>query len=245
MPGLQECSCKRRKMEQKSLAKMLRGVAWDFLCLRFSNGVLINLNSRLNKSGPVAESRTRIATEIKRLLLTLWRRSRSLPQIVNRNLIGRFTIFAEIRTRSVALLVLFRVFLPHARTGRFQGTHVVYVRSSSVVCQPLNTGHPRSSPIFSPIHLAADSATLLINETSHIYPALGQRGFFLSPRIVHYGFALLHSCFTAYCEPIAGAFSTSRNRNRYGRDGCMDFRRHESLEHRYPRYLANAPIGHR
>jgi len=210
---------------------------------------MLNISEwRVNKFEFASQSRECVYKEIKRprtcVSLAFRRRSRSLPRIVNRNLIGRFTIFAGTRRErgSSRRLALFRVFLPHARTGRFQGTHVVYARTSSVVCQPLNTGHPRSSPIFSPIHLAADSATLLINETPHIYPVPDQRALSLPAHRALWGFALLHSCFTAYCEPMAGAFSTSRSWNRRSRDGCMDFHRYESPGHRY---LADAPIGHR
>lgn len=95
-----------------------------------------------------------------------------LPQIVNRNLIGRFTVFVETAPRFPSA---------QARAVSTRNTHVVYAvaRTSPVVCQPLNTGHPRSSPIFSPIHPATDSAALLINETPHIYPVLGRRALSL------------------------------------------------------------------
>lgn len=77
-----------------------------------------------------------------------------LPQIVNRNLIGRFTVF--VANSSASPERSFRVFLPHARAGGravSRARHAVYAAARlppPVVCQPLNTGHPRSSPIFSP-----------------------------------------------------------------------------------------------
>lgn len=138
---------------------------------------LINFNSRScvvqlqararNKKIQRAARNKDVVARFARILVALCARV-CLPQIVNRNLIGRFTVFVgEARRRRARFAFSFCVCArgafsrTHART---HDTRVVYatarVYRSPVVCQPLNTGHPRSSPLFSPLYTSRPIARL-------------------------------------------------------------------------------------
>lgn len=131
-------------------------------------------------------------------------------QIVNRNLIGRFTVFVGESPGAAPFSFCARGAFSCARHARcLRGRAYRH----PVVCQPLNTGHPRSSPIFSPIATSWPIARLswLTRHPIYIRPPRS----FLYPRIMCGGES--HCCIRALLH-IAGTIdrwfmlSTSRRR---------------------------------
>lgn len=110
---------------------------------------LINFNSRscvvqLQTRAQKDKRRTTRRTFCSRAL----RASAFQRQIVNRNLIGRFTVFVGESLGAAPFSFCARGAFSCARHARcLRGRAYRH----PIVCQPLNTGHPRSSPIFSPI----------------------------------------------------------------------------------------------